>query len=310
MHREALAQLFYGVQERKGFVVLTGEIGTGKTTLVHALIRRLDGRANVALVANATLPFDQLMEYVMEDLGCGSADMGAAQRMIALNRFLIEQERAGRNTVLILDEAQNLERGTLEQVRLLSNFETSTAKLLQVVLVGQPELQATLQRPELRQLRQRIALHCRVRPIEPDETRTYIRTRLRVAGAPDLGLFTDEAVARIARYSQGIPRVINTICDHSLLIAFADQKRRIDRKTAEEAVTYFEAGMAPDIRSRARAGARSWRSRLRVSWAAAGLGVAIASAAVATYATQLSSMASLVAIARDATRAVRDAWLP
>src|SRR2546428_11615731 len=164
-------------------------------------------------------------------LGLG-IDKGAASRShprLALKAFLSEQERAGQNTVLGLDEAQNLDPQTLEQIRLLSNFETPNNKLLQIVLVGQPELRAILQLPKLQQLKQRIELRCQIPPLARDEAKEYIRTRLRVAGARDLGVFTDAAVERITDYSEGIPRLISLVCDHSLLFGYADQKRRIDR---------------------------------------------------------------------------------
>jgi general secretion pathway protein A len=241
-HREALAQLLYGVQEHKGFIVLTGEVGTGKTTLLQALLQRLDGNAAVAFIFNSTLSFDGLFEYMLEDFGIAQSAMSQAQRLFAFNNFLIERRRAGQNTVLILDEAQNLDPPTLEKVRLLSNFETRTEKLLQILLVGQPELEAKLQLPGLRQLRQRIGLHWRVPCLTRQEAGDYIRTRLRIAGLRDLGLFTDRAVARISEYADGIPRVINILCDHCLLYGYADQKRRIDSETVEQAVDYFENG--------------------------------------------------------------------
>src|SRR5258705_12815471 len=229
-HREALAQLVYGTQERKGFIVLTGKVGTGKTTLLHALCQRLNGQSAVAFVVNPALPFDELLEYVLEDLGVAKTGNSRAQRLIALNNFLIERERAGQNTVLIVDEAQNLDAATLEQVRLLSNFETPTHKLLQILLVGQPELKAKLELPELRQLKQRVGLRCRISPLTPAEARMYIRTRLRIAGCPDLGLFSETAVNRIVEDSRGIPRLINIVSDHCLLFGYADQKRRIDQQ--------------------------------------------------------------------------------
>src|SRR6266852_1025457 len=241
-HREGLAQLLYGVQEHKGFTLLTGEIGMGKTTLLRTLLSRLDGNTAPAFVFDTTLPFEGLLEYILEDFGVAKPGESHAQRLMALNNFLIERRRAGQNTVLILDEAQNLELRALEQIRLLSNFETHTEKLLQILLVGQPELLDTLVRPELRQLKQRISLRCRILPLTPEQTRDYIRTRLRIAGARDLGLFSDAAITRIAEHSGGIPRLINTLCDHCLLIGYADQIRRIDRKIVDEAIEYFEEG--------------------------------------------------------------------
>src|SRR6266705_5048115 len=193
-HREALAQLQYGTQERKGFMVLTGKVGTGKTTVLQALRRRLDGDTAVSYVFNSTLPFDGILEYVLEDLGITKPEESQARRLIALNNFLIERERAGQKTVLVIDEAQNLAAATLEQIRLLSNFETTTSKLLQILLVGQPELTAKLDLPELRQLKQRVGLRCQIPPLTSQEAHEYIRHRLRVAGAHDMALFNEAAV--------------------------------------------------------------------------------------------------------------------
>lgn len=239
-HREALAQLKYGLQERKGFILLSGEVGTGKTTLVHSLLKRLDPTTAVAYVFNTTLPFDQIFEYALESFGISCADYSPAQRLFAFNSFLSERGRAGLQTVLIVDEVQNLEPRTLEQIRLLSNFESPTEKLLQIVLVGQTEIRLKLELSELRQLKQRIALRCEIPPLSAKETRDYIRTRLRVAGAIDLGLFTERALARIATYTRGIPRLVNIVCDHCLMLGYADQRRRIDRDTVEEAIAYLE----------------------------------------------------------------------
>ena len=247
-HREALAQLLYGVNERKGFIVLTGEVGTGKTTLLHALLQRLDRTTAVAFIFNSTLPFDGLLEYILEDFRIAKTGDTQAQRLFALNSFLTKRRRAGRNTVLILDEAQNLEPPTLEQVRLLSNFETPTEKLLQILLVGQPELEDKLALHELRQLRQRISLQCSIPPLTPAETREYIRTRLCIAGGNALGLFTDQAVARISEYAKGIPRVVNVVCDHCLLYGYAEQKRKIDRDIVKQAVQYLQ-GNRPQRRA-------------------------------------------------------------
>jgi general secretion pathway protein A len=278
-HREALAQLSYGVQERKGFIVLTGKVGTGKTTLLHALRQRLSAQTAISFVFNSTLPFDGILEYVLEDLGIAKGLESRAQRLIALNRFLIDRQRTGENTVLIFDEAQNLDPATLEQIRLLSNFETPTEKLLQILLVGQPELRAKLNLPELQQLKQRIGLRCQIRPLAPEEVRQYIRRRLRIAGSHDLGLFSDAAVDRLTEYSGGIPRVINMVCDHSLVFGYADQKRRIDRPIVNQAIEYLEEGASPASERKA-VKFRGSRGRLLSRWSFGTLAVALAGAMV------------------------------
>lgn len=277
-HREALAQLLYGTQERKGFIVLTGQVGTGKTTLLHALCQRLNGHSAVSFVVNSTLPFDELLEYVLEDLGVAKTGESRAQRLIALNNFLIERERAGQNTVLIIDEAQNLDVATLEQIRLLSNFETPKNKLLQILLVGQPELKGHLNLPKLQQLKQRVGLRCQIPPLTLEETTVYIRTRLRIAGARDLGLFSDPAVHRIWTYAAGIPRLINTVCDHCLLFGYADQKRRIDRPIVDQAIEYLEDGTRPRLAGRKPRGSKM-RSLLR--WSLGTFAVTVAGIVVA-----------------------------
>jgi general secretion pathway protein A len=241
-HREALAQLLYGVRERKGFIVLTGEIGTGKTTLLRTLLSRLDADTHVAYIHNSALEIEGLLEYMLQDWGVKSTATTHAQRLFELNEFLIDQHRQGLSPVLVIDEAQNLSLATLEAVRLLSNFETSSQKLMQILLVGQPELRDKLNTPELRQLKQRIGLRCHIGPLSPEETRLYIRHRLRIAGASDAGIFTDAAIQRITEYSEGIPRVVNIVCDHCLLSGFADSKRRIDAGVVDEAVEYLEEG--------------------------------------------------------------------
>jgi general secretion pathway protein A len=270
-HREALAQLVYGVQENKGFLVLTGEVGTGKTTLLQSLLQRLDGNTAVAFVFNSTLPFDGLLEYMLEDFGVTKAGETRAQRLFTLNNFLIERRRTGQNTVLIIDEAQNLDAPTLEQVRLLSNFETPTDKLLQILLVGQPELRAKLELPELRQLRQRIGLRCKVPPLTAKETADYIRARLRLAGRRNPHLFTDRALERIADYVRGIPRLVNIVCDHCLLIGYADQVPTIDRDIVDQAIEYLED--AAPVRPEARM--TVWRWRAAYGWSLGVLGLLV-----------------------------------
>jgi len=270
-HREALAQLIYGVRERKGFIVLTGEIGTGKTTLLRALLERLDAQSPVAFIHNSALPMDGLLEYMLQDWGVKSEATTHAQRLFELNTFLIEEHRRGASPVLVIDEAQNLSIQSLEAVRLLSNFETTSQKLMQILLVGQPELRDKLNAPELRQLKQRVGLRCHIGPLSPEETRLYIRHRLRVAGATDTGIFTDAAVQKITEYSRGIPRVVNIVCDHCLIAGYADSKKRIEARMVDEAVEYLEEGERPTWR---RSRERSLVPSPAAVWAARG-GVAV-----------------------------------
>ena len=251
-HREALAQLIYGVRERKGFIVLTGEIGTGKTTLLRTLLERLNSNTPVAYIHNSALNIDGLLEYVLRDWDVKSTANSHAQRLFELNEFLTDQHRKGESPVLVIDEAQNLSVDTLEAVRMLSNFETTNQKLMQILLVGQPELRVKLDLPELRQLKQRIGLRCHIAPLSAEETRLYIRHRMRIAGAIDAGTFTDGAIQKIANYSGGTPRVINIVCDHCLLSGFADSKKRIDADTVNEAVEYLEEGERSEWKRRRR----------------------------------------------------------
>ena len=305
-HREALAHLVYGVQESKGFIVLTGEVGTGKTTLLHTLLQKVPAGTVIAFIFDSTLPFDGVLEYMLEDFGVPTAGATRAQRLIALNRFLIERRRNGQNAVVIVDEAQNCSPATLEHLRLLSNFETPAGKLLQIILVGQPELRDKLAQPELRQLRQRIGMRCAIRPLTPEETREYILNRLRVAGASDTRLFTDEAVARIAAYTSGIPRLINILCDHCLLVGYAEQSRRIDRDIVERGIEYLEEGRRP---SRVR-GMFSRPAARRARWMVGGLGAVAVLAGLAVFAANSGALghvpSHLVDQLQDIARGARE----
>ena len=287
-HKEALAQLLYAIQEKKGFILVTAEVGMGKTTLLEALRQELDSNTAVAYVSNSLLPFPAILEYMLEEFEIEKPGESAAQRLVVLQNFLIERHGAGQNTVLILDEAQNLYPQTLEQIRLLSNFETTKEKILQIVLVGQPELLARLEMPELRQLKQRISIMCTIPPMSRSATRNYIRTRLRMAGARDLGIFTEASVEHIVEYAGGIPRIVNTVCDHCLLIGYADQTRRIDRGIVEQAIGYLEAGARPRTRARSSLGARRARARSKPSqisplrWGLLGVSAAVVTGVAAT----------------------------
>lgn len=285
-HKEALAQLLYAIQERKGFMLVTAEVGMGKTTLLQALRNELDSTTAVAYVSNSMLPFPGILEYMLEEFEIQKPGESHAQRLVVLQNFLLERHRNGQNTVLILDEAQNLYPQTLEQIRLLSNFETTKEKILQIVLVGQPELLARLELPELRQLKQRIGILCTIPPMTLSGTRSYIRTRLRLAGARDLGIFTEEALAGISAQSAGVPRVVNTLCDHCLLIGYADQTRRIDGDIVDQAVTYLHGGVKPRPARRVRSTPSVARRRARrrmgpLGWGVLGTSAAVVAAVVA-----------------------------
>jgi type II secretory pathway predicted ATPase ExeA len=229
-HREALAQLSYGVKARRGFIVLTGEVGTGKTTLVQAFLNELDGNTPIALVfSHIASPLD-LLRYICHEFGlhpAGHSRSDLYEHILLLNEYLLEKYRTGENCVLIIDEAQNLSSEVLESVRLLSNFETSKDKLLQIVLVGQPELATRLNSQELRQLKQRITLRHHLRALTLKECQEYVANRLRVAGSNST-LFTARALELLYAYSGGIPRVINVIGDNALLTGYGLGKKYVD----------------------------------------------------------------------------------
>lgn len=210
--REALACLAYGVQNRKGFMLLTGEVGTGKTTLLNKLLEWLrTQRVSSAFLFNPRLEVMEFFEFMFADFGIPYRSKDKGQCLLNLNQWLLERYRAREAAVLIVDEAQNLSADMLEEIRLLTNLETSTEKLLQIVLSGQPELEQKLKLPELRQLRQRITLRSRTHALTLDETSAYIDQRLKIAGADGTAIFTHEATEIVFKYSKGIPRVINLL---------------------------------------------------------------------------------------------------
>ncbi|MGO9650666.1 MAG: ExeA family protein [Terriglobales bacterium] len=238
---EALACLTYGIQSRKGFVLLTGEVGTGKTTLINKLLSWLrQQRVATAFVFNSMMDVPQFLDYMMTDFGIPSSSREKSQIVLHFNNWLLERYRAGENAVLIIDEAQNLSDEVLEEIRLMTNLETFTEKLLQIVLVGQPELDDKLRRPQLRQLRQRVMLRAKTQPLLPQETSAYIAQRLRIAGSNGQEIFTPEALSAIHRYSHGIPRVVNLICEHCLINVFADQQRVVTVDAVKAVAHDFE----------------------------------------------------------------------
>ena len=238
---EALTGLMYGIQTRKGFITLTGEVGTGKTTLVNRLLDWLHHRnARTAFLFNSRMNSSQLFDFILAEFEIQCDSKSKSQQLMKLNSWLLDRYRDGQTVVLIIDEAQNLTYPVLEEIRLLTNLETSTEKLLQIVLSGQPELEEKLKLPQLRQLRQRIMLRCRTMPFLQEQTQEYILERLRIAGASGAPIFSPKAIEAVHMYSMGIPRVINLLCEHSLVNGFAEQIRPIPPKIVEEVAHEFQ----------------------------------------------------------------------
>lgn len=242
-HREALAHLIYGLQTHGGFVQLTGEVGAGKTTLCRSVLEQVPAGVDVALVLNPRLSAQELVASVCDELGAAYPPGTQSLKVLvdALNRHLLATHAAGRWTVLIVDEAQQLTAEVLEQIRLLTNLETPTAKLLQIVLIGQPELQELMARPDLRQLAQRVTARYHLGPLSREETAAYVVHRLEVAGqvAP---LFTPRALRRVHELSGGVPRVVNVLCDRALLGAYAKGVLRVDAKLVSRAAAEVRGG--------------------------------------------------------------------
>jgi general secretion pathway protein A len=227
-HKKAIHYLQYGIQEKAGFILLTGEIGSGKTTLISDLIKRLAGNVTLAKVFNTRVNSEQLLAMINEDFGLDVKGKDKITLFKELNDFLIEQHARKFNSVLIIDEAQNLKPEQLEEIRLLSNLETTTAKLMQIVLVGQPELRDVLALPALRQLRQRISVNCSIKPLTKEETLEYILHRLEVAGNREAVKFSDGSIELIFQYTKGVPRLVNILCDFLLVTAFIEDTKAVD----------------------------------------------------------------------------------
>jgi general secretion pathway protein A len=235
-HREAFAHLLYGIRENKGFIVLTGEVGTGKTTLIHYLLGQLngDGTVKTAFLFNPKLSVEDFIKYVFKDLGVKIHGHSKGDYIRYFQSYLINAYGLNVKVVLIVDEAQGLSPELLEEIRLLSNLETSRSKLIQIILIGQPELDKTLYDPSFRQIRQRINMRYHLSPLSEKETKEYIEQRLRIAGAKN-PLFSVKAMNEICKRSGGIPRLINILCDNSLLNGFAEDKKVVDKKSVKEA---------------------------------------------------------------------------
>ena len=227
-HREAFESLLYGVEHRKGFIVLTGEVGCGKTTICRSVLNSLPGTTHSALILNPSLTAAQMVRSILRDLNIEPKGQDKLVHIAQLNRFLLQCLEKGENVAVIIDESQNLDSQLMEQVRMLSNLETDQHKLMQIILSGQPELKERLHQPELRQLRQRVMVHCDLAPLTVIETALYIQHRLKVAGSSDPGsVFQSAAIQQIHERASGIPRQINTICDRALLSAYVRRNRQI-----------------------------------------------------------------------------------
>jgi len=240
---EALACLTYGIQSRKGFVLLTGEVGTGKTTLINKLLEWLRlQQVATAFIFNSRMNVPQFLDYMMADFGIPCDSKAKSQILLRLYNWLLDRYRAGETAVLIVDEAQSLSEEVLEEIRMLTNLETFTEKLLQIVLVGQPELEQKLRQPQLRQLRQRLTLRAKTHALTLDETRAYVQQRLRIAGSNGQQIFDPDALAAVHRYANGIPRVINLLCEHCLVSAFVDQQKVIGAPVVDAVARDFDLG--------------------------------------------------------------------
>lgn len=239
-HREAFSYLVYGISERKGILEITGEVGTGKTTLCRTLLNHLDKKTKTAFILNPNFSEVQLLQAVVEDFGIVTKQRSRIGFIQALNKFLLEESSAGRNVVLIIDEAQNLKTNQLEQVRLFSNLETEKEKLLQIILVGQPELHHKLKLPELRQLTQRISVRYHILPLDRDELEDYINHRLRIAGSNGSLKIQPESYDRVFQFSKGVPRLINILYDRALLACFVKESKDITADIIEKCIEELE----------------------------------------------------------------------
>jgi type II secretory pathway predicted ATPase ExeA len=247
-HREALAGLLLAVAGRKGFLVLTGEAGTGKTTLLSRTLRFISrDRVQFSFIINPTLSPSEFLEMAMIDFGIEDIPASKAQRLVHLQRFLLEGHRAGKTSVLVIDEAHKLTPEVLEEVRLLTNFETSEQKLLQILLAGQPELTVLLNREDMRQLKQRIAIRLRIDPLQSSEVKQYMNARWIRAGGRTLLPFTADAISLIARASKGIPRVINSICDNALTNAFGANMKTVDAPQILDVVNDLQIAVQAEV---------------------------------------------------------------
>lgn len=241
-HREALASMNYGIKERKGFISISGEVGTGKTTLIHQLLDGLERGVKVVFISQTKVTFEQLLREIILEL---KLRLVGEQNKLSLtrrfNQYLIKRLALDNNLAIIIDEAQHLSIEALEELRMLSNLETATAKLLQIILVGQPELEDKLNSRELRQLKQRIVIRRRILPLREEDSRRYIEHRLKIVGSSASQVFTPDALSMICHYSKGIPRTINILCDNAFLIGHGHGKKKVNPLIIQEVIRHMEA---------------------------------------------------------------------
>jgi general secretion pathway protein A len=243
-HREAFNHILFGIRERKGFIQVTGEVGAGKTTVCRAILTELGTSYKTALILNPMVTATQLMRGILTELGLEPRKLDRTAYLEILNKFLLDQAAGGNDVVLLIDEAQDLDPDLLEQIRLLSNLETDQRKLLQIVLIGQPELRDKLNQKGLRQLRQRITVRYHLAPLDRMETERYVAHRLRVAGADGRPEFSPWAIRRVHRYSGGVPRLINAVCDKALLYGYVNGTYELKTRAVRQAIRELEGEVA------------------------------------------------------------------
>jgi general secretion pathway protein A len=296
-HKEAFSHLLYGIMSRSGFIMISGEIGTGKTTVCRYLLSKLDLDTEVAFIFNPTLSPEELLRTINQDFGIETKATSVKDLIDELNAYLLDRYAQGKNCVLVIDEAQDLEPRVLEQIRLLSNLETETAKLLQIILIGQPELAEMLELPELRQLNQRITARYHLLPLNREETMQYIAYRLRIAGARNSVKFSSGALRVIHRFSNGTPRVINAVCDRALLIGFTQETRVFDKALIQQAIHEIRGEWVENKRRR-----RTYRRLLYPAVAAAAaVAVAVGGPFVASWARTVQDEAAAARVAPGPT---------
>ena len=242
-HRESLASMIYGIKERKGFISIIGEVGTGKTTLIYALLKHLDEKINTVFIFHTNITFDQLLKNILLELGIPVAEEEKTALLRLLNEYLIQKLSQGKNLAVIIDEAQNLSKEVMEELRMLSNLEAPHSKLLQIVLVGQPELEVKLNSENLRQFKQRIGIRRQIMPLSRAECKDYIDHRLKLVGSSSSKIFTTEAITLICDYAKGIPRTINILCDNALLIGYSLSRKKIDANIIYEVIRDMEGSI-------------------------------------------------------------------